>query len=107
MTPAMPVYRAEVFGPVSCVYRFSDEDEVLERANETEYGLAAYVYSGDQKKLWEFAARLEFGMVGANTANITSPDLPFGGMKQSGLGREGGAGCLDEFMETKTFCLGL
>jgi succinate-semialdehyde dehydrogenase/glutarate-semialdehyde dehydrogenase len=107
VTPAMRLYRTEIFGPVAPVYRFTDEDEVIARANETEAGLAAYVYTARLGRLWRLAEELEAGMVGANTASICAPEVPFGGIKQSGLGREGGLGCLDEFLEVKSICFGL
>ena len=107
VTPAMALYQAEIFGPVAPVYRFSTEDEVLARANETEAGLSAYVYTGKLGRLWRMAEELEAGMVGANTASICAAEVPFGGIKQSGRGREGGLGCLDEFLEVKSICFGL
>ena len=97
----------ELFGPVACLYRFSSESEAVQLANETPYGLAAYVFSRDQSLLWRMSRDIEAGMIGANTTDITSEDLPFGGLKQSGFGREGGFGCLEEYLETKVFCLGL
>jgi succinate-semialdehyde dehydrogenase/glutarate-semialdehyde dehydrogenase len=107
VTPSMRLYQTEIFGPVAPVYRFSDEDEVIARANETEAGLSAYVYTAQTGRLWRMAEELEAGMVGANTASICAPEVPFGGIKQSGLGREGGLGCLDEFLEVKSICFGL
>jgi succinate-semialdehyde dehydrogenase / glutarate-semialdehyde dehydrogenase len=107
VTPTMALYRTEIFGPVAPVYRFSTEDEVLARANETEAGLSAYVYTSKLGRLWRMAEELEAGMVGANTASICAPDVPFGGIKQSGKGREGGLGCLDDFLEVKSICFGL
>jgi succinate-semialdehyde dehydrogenase/glutarate-semialdehyde dehydrogenase len=107
VTPAMSLYQAEIFGPVAPVYRFSTEDEVLARANETEAGLSAYVYTAKLGRLWRMAEELEAGMVGANTANICAPEVPFGGIKQSGKGREGGLGCLDDFLEVKSICFGM
>ncbi len=107
VTPAMRLYQTEIFGPVAPVYRFTDEDEVIARANETDAGLAAYVHTARLGRLWRMAEELESGMVGANTAAICAPDMPFGGIKQSGLGREGGVGCLDEYLEVKSVCFGL
>lgn len=107
VTPAMALYRTEIFGPVAPVYRFTDEAEALARANETEAGLAAYVYTSRLGRLWRMAEELESGMVGANTAGICAPEVPFGGIKQSGRGREGGPGCLDEYLEVKSICFGL
>jgi succinate-semialdehyde dehydrogenase/glutarate-semialdehyde dehydrogenase len=107
VTPAMGLYRTEIFGPVVPVYRFSTEDEAIARANDTEAGLAAYVYTSKLGRLWRMAEELESGMVGANTAAICAVEVPFGGIKHSGLGREGGLGCLDEFLEVKSISFGL
>jgi len=107
MTTDMPAYRTEIFGPVACLYAFETEDEVLGLANDTQAGLSAYVYSRDLGRLVRFAEALEAGVVGANSANIFSNDLPFGGIKQSGLGREHGMQCLEEYVETKSICMGL
>ena len=107
MTPDMAAYRAEVFGPVACLYTFDNEDEVITKANDTHAGLSAYVFTADQERLLRCVEALEAGVVGANSSNIFSNDLPFGGIKQSGLGKEHGLQCLDEFVETKSICLGL
>ncbi|HEX5746822.1 MAG TPA: NAD-dependent succinate-semialdehyde dehydrogenase [Archangium sp.] len=107
VTPAMALYRTEIFGPVAPVYRFSSEDEVIARANETDAGLSAYVYTSQVGRLWRMSEELEAGMVGANTTSICAPEVPFGGIKHSGLGREGGPGCLDEYLEVKSICFGL
>jgi succinate-semialdehyde dehydrogenase/glutarate-semialdehyde dehydrogenase len=107
MTTDMPAYRTEIFGPVACLYEFDGDDEVLNMANDTDAGLSAYVYTRDQDRLARFIDALEAGVVGANSANIFSNDLPFGGIKQSGIGREHGIQCLEEFVETKSVCLGL
>ena len=106
MTTDMPAYRTEIFGPVACLYEFEDEAEVLEKANDTNAGLSAYVYTSDAERLKRFTEALEAGVVGANSANIFANDLPFGGVKQSGLGREHGPQCLDEYFETKSICVG-
>lgn len=102
----MPAYRTEVFGPVACLYEFSDEAEAIYLANDTDAGLSAYVYTNDQERLLRCSEALEAGVVGANSSNIFANDLPFGGMKQSGIGKEHGMQCLDEFVETKSICLG-
>ena len=107
VTPEMGLYRAEIFGPVAPVYRFRSEEEVLARANETEAGLSAYVFTSKLGRLWRMAEELESGMVGANTAMICAPEVPFGGIKQSGKGREGGLGSLDDYLEVKSICFGL
>ncbi|MBT8077209.1 MAG: NAD-dependent succinate-semialdehyde dehydrogenase [Gammaproteobacteria bacterium] len=107
MQPTMAAYTTEIFGPVACLYRFEREDDVLQKANDTQAGLAAYVFSGNPRRLLRFSEALEAGVIGANSTNIFSNDLPFGGIKQSGLGREHGLHCLDEYVETKSVCLGL
>jgi succinate-semialdehyde dehydrogenase/glutarate-semialdehyde dehydrogenase len=107
MTPDMAAYQAEIFGPVACLYPFDSEEQALQMANDTQAGLSAYVYSSDQDRLLRFSEALEAGVVGANSSNIFSNDLPFGGVKQSGLGKEHGLQGLDEFVETKSICMGL
>ena len=97
---------AEIFGPVACLYEFEDEDDVLHQANDTETGLSAYVYTHDRARLQRFTRAMEAGVIGANSANIFANDLPFGGIKQSGIGREHGANCLDEYVEIKSICCG-
>jgi succinate-semialdehyde dehydrogenase/glutarate-semialdehyde dehydrogenase len=91
----------EVFGPVAPIQRFDDEDAVIARANDTEFGLASYVYTGDQKRGLRVSERLEYGMVGLNRGLISDPAAPFGGVKQSGLGREGAQEGMKEFLETQ------
>ena len=105
MSVNMDAYKNEIFGPVACIYSFSDESQAIKMSNNTQAGLAAYIYTKDQKRLKLFINSLEAGVVGANTANIFSNDLPFGGIKQSGLGREHGWHCLDEYLETKSICM--
>jgi succinate-semialdehyde dehydrogenase/glutarate-semialdehyde dehydrogenase len=107
MKPEMAAYRTEIFGPIACLYKFDSEDEVIDMANDTDAGLSAYVFTRNQERLLRCAEALEAGVVGANSSNIFSNDLPFGGMKQSGLGKEHGLQSLDEFVETKSICLGL
>lgn len=104
MMPAMQAFRTEVFGPLMCVYAFDEEDQVLELANATEAGLAAYVYSSSEQRCERFTRELEAGVVGVNTTDVFAHDLPFGGIKQSGVGREHGRDCLDAFMEIKSIC---
>ena len=106
MTSDMPARHAEIFGPVACLYAFDNEEDVLQEANDTEAGLSAYVYTRDRTRLLRFGESLEAGVIGANSANIFANDLPFGGIKQSGIGREHGADCLEEYVETKSICLG-
>ena len=98
--PDAEINRAEVFGPVAPVSTFATDDEAIERANGTEYGLASYVYTRDLALTLRLAEALEFGMVGVNTGLVSNPAAPFGGMKQSGFGREGGFEGIEEYLET-------
>jgi len=91
----------EIFGPVAAIQTFSGDDEVVSRANDTEYGLVAYLYSGDMRRGLKVSERLDFGMIGLNRGLVSDPAAPFGGVKQSGLGREGGKEGMAEFMETQ------
>lgn len=93
--------RDEIFGPVAAIQTFTDQDEVIARANDTEYGLVAYVFSEDFKRALQVCERLDYGMVGLNRGLVSDPAAPFGGVKQSGLGREGGHEGMLEFMETQ------
>ncbi|VFR27317.1 Aldehyde dehydrogenase B [plant metagenome] len=104
-TPAMRLAREELFGPVGPVFRFKDEAEAIALANDTEYGLAAYLYTRDSARVWRVGEALEYGMVGLNTGLISNEVAPFGGIKQSGLGREGSHYGLDEYLEIKYLCL--
>lgn len=96
----------ETFGPVAPVFRFSDEAEALLVANSTPFGLAAYFYTGSLERSWRVGEALEFGMVGLNTGVVSTEVAPFGGVKQSGLGREGGEDGIEEYLETKAFHIG-
>ena len=91
----------EIFGPVAAIQTFVDEDEIIERSNSTEYGLVAYLYTEDVRKGLRLSEKLEFGMIGLNRGLVSDPAAPFGGVKQSGLGREGGKEGLLEFQETQ------
>ncbi len=106
MTPDMAAYDTEIFGPVACLYAFADESEALRLANDTHAGLSAYVYSENPQRVNTFVDRLEAGVVGANSTMIFANDLPFGGIKQSGIGREHGHDCLHEYTEVKSICRG-
>ncbi len=106
VTAAMKIFREETFGPVAPLIRFKTDAEVIELANRTEYGLASYFYSRDIGRIWRVAEALEYGMVGVNTGLITTEVAPFGGVKQSGLGREGSMYGIDEFVEVKYICFG-
>ncbi len=102
VTPEMTVYREETFGPVAPVVVYDDVDEVIDLANDTHYGLAAYVYTDSMKTALGAFEALRFGIIGINDVNPTSASVPFGGMKDSGIGREGGHEGLDEYLEIKT-----
>jgi succinate-semialdehyde dehydrogenase/glutarate-semialdehyde dehydrogenase len=101
VTPDMLIYREETFGPVAAVIPFDDEDDVVAMANDTDYGLAAYVYTQNLSRALRTFEGLNFGIVGINDINPTSAAAPFGGMKESGLGREGAREGLEEYLETK------
>ena len=105
VTETMSLAQQEIFGPVLPVFSFTDEQDVLARANATSYGLAAYLYGRDLTRLWRMAERLDFGVIGVNDPFPLAPELPFGGMKNSGLGREGGLEGIDGFLETKAVAL--
>ena len=102
----MKVAREETFGPLAPIFRFETDDEAVQLANDTEFGLAAYFYSRDIGRIWRVAEQLEYGIVGINTGIISTEVAPFGGMKESGIGREGSHYGLDEFLEVKYMCMG-
>lgn len=106
VTPQMRCSKEETFGPVAPVFRFETEAEAITLANDTEFGLASYFYSRDIGRVWRVSEALEYGMVGVNTGLISTAEVPFGGVKQSGLGREGARQGIDDYLETKYVCLG-
>jgi succinate-semialdehyde dehydrogenase/glutarate-semialdehyde dehydrogenase len=106
VTAAMLCAREETFGPVAPVFRFETEAEVIALANATEFGLASYFYSRDIGRIWRVGEALEYGMVGINTGLISTAEVPFGGVKQSGLGREGSHHGIDDYVEIKYLCIG-
>ncbi len=106
VTPAMAVAREETFGPVAPLFRFATEADAIALANDTEFGLAAYFYGRDVGRIWRVAEALEYGIVGINTGLISTEVAPFGGVKESGLGREGSKYGIEEFLEIKYLCLG-
>lgn len=105
-TPEMLIAREEVFGPVAPIFRFHTEDEAVQMANDTEYGLAAYFYSRDVSRCWRVAEALEYGMVGINEGLISTELAPFGGIKESGFGREGSKYGMEYYTELKYLCYG-
>jgi len=107
VTAAMQLAKEETFGPVAPLFKFSSDDEVIRMANDTEFGLAAYFYSRDIARVWRVAEALEYGMVGINTGIISNEVAPFGGVKQSGIGREGSHYGIDEYTVIKYLCLGI
>ena len=106
VTQDMKIAHEETFGPVAPLFRFSSDEEVVELANDTEFGLASYFYSRDIARVWRVAEALEYGMVGINTGIISNEVAPFGGVKQSGYGREGSRYGMDEYMVMKYLCMG-
>lgn len=106
VTSAMSVAREETFGPVAPLFHFEDEADVIAQANDTEFGLASYFCARDLSRVWRVAEALEYGMVGVNTGFISTAEAPFGGIKSSGLGREGSRYGIEEFCELKYVCLG-
>ena len=102
----MLIYREETFGPVAGLTPFDTEDGGDRYANDTVYGLAAYFHTRDYARLLRVAERLEYGIIGANTGIISAANVPFGGVKESGYGREGGSVGIDEYLERKYVCVG-
>jgi len=100
-TPAMRLAREEIFGPVAPIFSFKEETEAVRLANDTEFGLAAYFYSRDIARAWRVGEALDYGMVGINAGRISNEVSPFGGVKQSGLGREGSRHGIEEYLEIK------
>jgi len=107
VTPEMLVAREETFGPVAPLFRFHDDDEAVRLANATEFGLAAYFYSRDLSRVLRVAEALQYGMVGINTGLISTEVAPFGGVKESGFGREGSKYGIEEYLDIKYLCIGL
>jgi succinate-semialdehyde dehydrogenase/glutarate-semialdehyde dehydrogenase len=105
-TTDMRFSKEEIFGPVAPVFRFETEEEAVDLANDTEYGLACYFYTGDLGRAFRVMEGLKYGMVGVNEGIITTPEAPFGGVKESGLGREGGHQGIEDYLDTKYVCIG-
>ena len=105
-TPKMKFMKEEIFGPVAPVFRFETEEQAIALANDTEYGLACYFYTSDLGRAFRVMGELKYGMVGVNEGLITTPEAPFGGVKESGLGREGGHQGIEDYLDTKYVCIG-
>ena len=105
-TPVMQLAQEETFGPVVPVFRFDTEAEVVALANDTPYGLASYFYSRDISRVWRVAEALDCGIVGINEGALAAESAPFGGVKESGYGREGSRHGLDDYLHTKYLCQG-
>ena len=106
VTTDMAVTREETFGPVAPLFRFETEEQAIQMANDTEFGLASYFYSRDIGRVWRVSEGLEYGIIGINVGIISTEVAPFGGMKESGIGREGSHYGIDEFLEIKYLCMG-
>ena len=102
----MDIFSEEIFGPVASVFKFSSEQEAVDMANDTEFGLASYVFTNNLGRAWRMAKNIEYGMVGINEVAISSEMIPFGGVKESGNGREGSKHGLDDYTEMKYICFG-
>ena len=105
ITGAMRLAQEETFGPLAPIIRFEDPDQVVREANDTIYGLAAYFYASNLKRVWRVAEALEYGMVGINTGLISNEVAPFGGVKQSGVGREGSHYGVEDYLVVKYMCM--
>ena len=106
VAPEMAVAKEETFGPLAPLFRFKTEEEAVRMANDTEFGLASYFYSRDLARVWRVAEALEYGMVGINAGIISTEIAPFGGIKSSGIGREGSKYGIEDYLEVKYMCIG-
>jgi succinate-semialdehyde dehydrogenase/glutarate-semialdehyde dehydrogenase len=106
VTTDMMVAREETFGPLAPIFRFKTEVQAIEMANDTEFGLASYFFARDIGRIWRVSEGLEYGMVGVNTGLVSTEVAPFGGVKESGLGREGSKYGIDDYVEVKYLCMG-
>ena len=106
VTPDMDIFNNEIFGPVTSIISFETEEEVTKLANQTNYGLCSYIFTENLARIWRLSETLEYGMVGVNEGLLSNPAAPFGGVKESGMGREGGYWGLDDYLETKYICIG-
>ncbi|KGY09192.1 NAD-dependent succinate-semialdehyde dehydrogenase [Vibrio sinaloensis] len=107
VTEAMDIAHQELFGPVSTIFRFDDEEDVIRRANDTPFGLAAYFYTQNHSRVWRVSEALEYGIIGINEGIISTEVAPFGGVKESGCGREGSKYGIDDYLEIKYLCHGV
>jgi succinate-semialdehyde dehydrogenase/glutarate-semialdehyde dehydrogenase len=105
-TPDMRFFKEETFGPLAPLFKFQTDEEAIRLANDTEYGLAAYLYGKDMARVWRMSEALEYGMVGVNSVQIVAAQAPFGGWKQSGMGREGSKYGISEYLELKLVAIG-
>lgn len=106
LTDQMDIFKQEIFGPIAAVYQFKDQQQAIDMANDTEFGLAAYFYTENMRRTWQVSEALEYGMVGVNETAIGAEMIPFGGVKESGQGREGSKYGLDDYLEIKYVCHG-
>ncbi|MCW9000575.1 MAG: NAD-dependent succinate-semialdehyde dehydrogenase, partial [Kangiellaceae bacterium] len=106
VTPEMDIFNSEIFGPVASIISFESEEEVIKLANQTEYGLCSYAFTQNMNRVFRLTEQLEFGMLGINEGVLSNPAAPFGGVKESGMGREGGRWGIDDYLETKYVCIG-
>ena len=106
VSPDMSIGTEEIFGPVAPIFRFDTEEEAIDMANDTEFGLAAYFYSRDIGRIWRVSEGLEYGIVGVNEGIISTEVAPFGGVKESGTGREGSKYGIEDYLEIKYLCMG-
>lgn len=106
VTDDMSIFSSEIFGPVAPLFRFNSEQQAIDMANDTPFGLASYFYSENMARIWRVSEALEYGIVGVNEGLISSEVAPFGGVKESGSGREGSKYGIDEYVEIKYICLG-
>jgi len=102
----MSLFKEEIFGPVSGVFRFNTDEEAIAMANDTEYGLASYFFTRNLSRAWKTAEALDYGIVGINEGIVSHAEAPFGGMKESGIGREGSKYGIEEYVEIKYLCFG-
>lgn len=107
VSPDSRIFAEEIFGPVAPVFRFETEEDAIKLANDTQFGLAAYFYGRDISRVWRVAEALEYGIVGINEGLISTEVAPFGGMKESGNGREGSKYGMDDYLEIKYMCMGV